>query len=259
MTAPSLAAYWVLGVCLFGSPFSAQSQKYPVPQWEPCSDGALADAFEKSTGQKAWKVLWQDGAFQKSESDPIVTAVVAAWVVGLPEKVGTRLGQGRVGYLWKAASPGQAWFPGEPFVWKDLAGEPNEALYPTRYVMAHAPESAAIKGHEDLAERIYDRPVLCDAEVPIEESLALLDATFQELVKGRNFSGAPAGTNFDGQGKPHFAAVVGISARDRYIFPEKHPNRRFIMLSEGGDGYAVFAFERKDGGFVLAEVGGAEF
>lgn len=259
MTVPRLAAFWVLGVCLFASSFSAQAQKYPVPQWEPCSDRALADAFEKSTGQKAWKVRWQTGAFQKFEAAPIVTAVNSAWVVGFPEKVGTRLEQGRVSYLWKAGGPGKGWFPGDPFVWKTLKGEPNEALYPTRYVIASPPGNFSTKGDEDLVERIYNLPILCEAEVPIEECLALLDASFRELVKARDTSEGPAASDFDEQGKPHFEAVAGISTKDRYIFPEKHPNRRFVTLSEGGDGYAVFAFDRKDGGFVLAEVGGADF
>jgi hypothetical protein len=257
---PRLAAYWVLGLCLFLSPLSAQAQKYSVPKWEPCSDQALADAFEKSTGQKAWKVLWQKVAYQKSEAEPISTEVAAAWVVSFSGKAGNRVEQGRVGYFWKDGSAKKGWFPGEPFVWKDLKGEPNEGQYPTRYVIASLPEKAAVVGNEDMVERIYNRPVFCDLELPPEECLALLDGVFQSLVKARaSKESTPASDGLDAEGKPDFEAVWSISTKERLFSPNNHPGRRFVAFSEGGHGYAVFAFDLKKGEFVLAEVVGAEF
>lgn len=70
MKTPGIALTAALGFFIFWGASPSPAQRYQPEKWEECADSELAAAFEKLTGQKAWKVKWQTGSHEADPAKP---------------------------------------------------------------------------------------------------------------------------------------------------------------------------------------------
>jgi hypothetical protein len=262
MRFPGLAAL----LFAFTFPAFALAQRYELPKWEECSDPQLAEAFEKLTGGKIWKVQWITGAYAQKPDDPPAIHINSAWVLGKPKSTGNRIQEGVIEHFYRGAvgDPKKGWWPGEPFQW--LSGrkaDPPAPNCPTRYVLAKPP-SGLEKDTGELAGRIYGVPIFSDSAISAGEALKLIDATFQLGMTALHASeSVPGSEMWDGEKHPDFASLASLETQGPLFqglgLPEPAPDRRMVGLSQGGNGAILLFFRQKDGAFQFEQTAGVDY